>query len=153
LELRQLFESRVGAGGVVLVALDRTGFSARSFAGADFFSEVSRSDCLAGSLLGARRKNILVRAWNLEFAADVLTGLGHRVDAVLLLHQRIDEAPADGRVVDFCRTGESFLRLALHEGRSRHRFNAAGNGKFDLAGTDCARGGPDRIKSGGTKPV
>ena len=31
---------------------------------------------------------------------DVLGGLGHRVDAVLRLHQRIDEAPADGGVVD-----------------------------------------------------
>ena len=34
----------------------------------------------------------------LKFRRDVLAGLGHRIDAVLLLEQRIDEAPADGRV-------------------------------------------------------
>ena len=33
-------------------------------------------------------------------AATFSAGLRHRVDAVLLLHQRVDEAPADRRVVD-----------------------------------------------------
>ena len=35
-----------------------------------------------------------------EFGGDVLRGLGHRVDAILRLHQRVDEAPADRRVLD-----------------------------------------------------
>ena len=48
----------------------------------------------------------------------VLAGLGHRVDAVLLLHQRIDEAPADGGVVDLGVARERGFRLGQHERRA-----------------------------------
>ena len=53
----------------------------------------------------------------------------HRVDAVLRLHQRIDEAPADGGVVDLGRALERFRRLAHHERRAGHRFDAAGDAR------------------------
>ena len=79
LELRQLFECRLGAGMLVLVDLDRTAFAARHFDCNDLFSEKSGSDGLAGSLLRAQRKSVLVRSRDLEFLGDVLSGLRHRV--------------------------------------------------------------------------
>src|SRR6478672_9992660 len=49
----------------------------------------------ACALLRADRHRILVGARHLEFLGDVLAGFRHRIDAVLGLHQRIDEAPAN----------------------------------------------------------
>ena len=44
-------------------------------------------------------------------------------------------------------------RLAHHERRPRHRFDAAGNGKIDLAGPDRAAGSTNGIETGGAEPV
>ena len=41
----------------------------------------------------------------------------------------------------------------MHEGRARHRFDAAGDGELDLAGADRARGGADRLHARGAQPV
>ena len=51
------------------------------------------------------------------------------------------------------RARERFRRLAHHERRARHRFDAAGDGEVDLAGADRARGVADRIEAGGAEPV
>ena len=51
-------------------------------------------------VLAAHREGVLVGARHLKILGDVLAGLRHGIDAVLLLHQRVDEAPADRRVVD-----------------------------------------------------
>src|SRR6185437_2288209 len=64
-----------------------------------------------------------------------------------------DEAPADGGVVDFGLAREGLVGFALHERRPRHRFDAAGNGKFHLAGADRTRRGADRFHSGSTKTI
>ena len=48
----------------------------------------------------AQRQRSCRRALDLVVGGDVLGRLGHRVDAVRRLHQRVDEAPADGGVVD-----------------------------------------------------
>ena len=53
-----------------------------------------------GALLAAQREAVLVGARDVELRGDVLAGLGHRVDAVLLLQARVDEPPADRGVVD-----------------------------------------------------
>jgi len=42
----------------------------------------------------------------MEVGRDILTGLRHGIDAVLLLHQRVDEAPA-GRGVARERAAET----------------------------------------------
>ena len=39
-------------------------------------------------MLAAQREGVLVVAADLEILGDVLAGLRHRIDAVLLLHQR-----------------------------------------------------------------
>ena len=53
-----------------------------------------------GLVLAAHGERVLVGARHREILGDVLAGLRHGIDAVLLLHQRVDEAPADRRVVD-----------------------------------------------------
>ena len=64
----------------------------------------------AGALLAAQGEGVLVARRDLEVLGDVLGRLGHRLDAVLRLHDRVHEAPADG--------GVEHLRRAL-EGASR----------------------------------
>jgi hypothetical protein len=51
--------------------------------------------------LAAEREGVLVGAGDAEILGHVVGGLGHGVGPVGRLHRRIDEAPADGRVVDF----------------------------------------------------
>ena len=51
-------------------------------------------------LLARERERVLIRTAHAELDGDVFRGLRHRIDAVLTLHQRIDETPADGRVVN-----------------------------------------------------
>ena len=135
------------------VDLDGLALAAGNFDRDDFLGEVTGGDRLAGALLRADGKGVLIGARYLEIRRHVLAGLRHGVDAVLLLHQRVDEAPADGGVEDFGMAREGFLRLALHEGRPRHRFDATGNGKFHFAGTDGAGGGADRLQARGAEPV
>ena len=75
----------------------------------------------------------------LKSVGDVLGRLGHRVDAVLLLHQLVDEAPADGGVVDRVAARERALGLGHHERRAAHALDAAGDHQLGLAGLDRAR--------------
>jgi hypothetical protein len=49
--------------------------------------------------LAARGEGVLIGAGDAEILGHVVRRLGHGVGAVGLLHRRIDEAPADGRVV------------------------------------------------------
>ena len=90
---------------------------------------------------------------DVEVLGHVLAGLRHGIDAVLLLHQRIDEAPADGGVVDLGIAREGRLGLRHHEGRARHGFDAAGDHQLGLAGLDGAGGGDDRIHARAAQAV
>ena len=72
----------------------------------------------AGALLAsATRRHPGLRGRYLKILGHVLRRLGHGIDAVLLLHQRVDEAPADGGVVDLGLAGKGRVGLAHHEGR------------------------------------
>ena len=53
-----------------------------------------------GPLLASERVRVLVRARDAVLAGEVLRRLGHGVDAVLRLHHRVDEAPAERRVLE-----------------------------------------------------
>src|SRR3546814_4323683 len=55
---------------------------------------------LLGAHLAAIGEGVLVGARHLEGLRDIFARLGHRIGAVLRLHQAVDEAPAAGRVVD-----------------------------------------------------
>ena len=138
---------------LVLVDDDGPSLAARHRHRRDFLGEIAGRDRSACALLRADRHRILVGARHLEFLGDVLAGLRHRIDAVLRLHQRIDEAPANGGVVNLGRARERFRRLAHHEGRAGHGFDAAGNREIDFAGADRAARGADRIEARRTETI
>jgi len=71
----------------------------------------------------------------------------------LRFQERIDEAPADGGVVNFRRARKRFAGLAHDERRPRHRLDAAGNGEIHFAGADGARRIADRIEAGRAQPI
>ena len=102
---------------------------------------------LCGDRLQLRREShaVLRLALDLEFGGDVFGRLGHRIDAVQFLHQLVDEAPADGRVVDRVVAAECGLGLRHHERRAAHAFDAAGDHQLRLAALDGARCGADRV--------
>ena len=109
---------------------------------------------LAGALLRAQRKGVLVGARHLVFLGDVLAGLRHRIDAVLLLHQRIDEAPADA----WCRRSRrarwnASCALPMTSGARVIDSTPPAIDEVDLAGADRAGGIADRIEAGGAQPV
>src|SRR5882724_6874454 len=63
------------------------------------------------TLLAAQGKLVLIFARYAKAGGDVLARFGHRVHAVLLLEARVDEAPADRRVIDLGRPAESRIGL------------------------------------------
>src|SRR3546814_16495347 len=93
------------------------------------------------------------RAADLELLGDVLAVLRHGVGAVELLHLRIDEAPADGGVVDLGGAGEGGAGLGHHEGGPGHVLDAAGDRQAPFAGLDHAGGVVHRPPAGRAPPV
>jgi hypothetical protein len=84
---------------------------------------------------------------------DVLGGLGHRLDPVLLLDQRVHETPAERRVVQLGRPGKRALGLAEHERRPAHALDPAGDHQLRLARADRARSNPHRLHARAAQPV
>ena len=106
----------------------------------DFFSEKSGFLRRAGALLAAQREGVLVFAGDLVVHSDVIGGLRHGIHTVLLFHQRIDEAPADGGVLKFLATTESRICLTHDIGGAGHGFDAACESQLHLAASDSAEG-------------
>jgi hypothetical protein len=69
-------------------------------------------------VLAAHGECVLVGARHAKLFGDVLAGLRHGIDAILLLHQRVDEAPADGGVVDLGIARKGRVGLGHDEGRA-----------------------------------
>ena len=86
-----------------------------------------RSPSPRGALLAAIGEGVLIVARDVELFGDVLPGLRHRIHAVLRLHHRIDESPADGGVLDFMPCAKTLLGLAHNERCARHALHAPGN--------------------------
>jgi hypothetical protein len=111
----------------------------------DFFGKdagLLRRGCF---LLGAQSKAVLGSAIDLVLLRDVLRRFGHRRIPVHLDHARIREAPADSRIVDFRRSGESRRGLGHHEWGAAHALDAAGNGQRNLTGRNSPRGHGNRL--------
>ena len=102
-----------------------------------------RGHCLH---LAGQRHAVLRLTPNSEVGGDVLSRLGHGVHAVLLFHQFIDEAPADGGVVDRVAAAEGAVHLGHDKRGAAHALHAAGNHQAGLAGADGAGGGADRVQ-------
>ncbi len=119
----------------------------------DFQRESSRRLRRKRPLLAAQGEGILVRARDAEAFGDVLAGLRHRIHAVLLPDQRIDEAPAERRIRELQVARECGIGFGHHVRRAAHAFHAAGNQEIRLAAANGARGSRDRVESGTTQPV
>ncbi len=139
----------------MLVAFDqhRLALAALDRDGSDLAGE---EPCLLrrlGPHLAAIGEGVLIGAVDAELFGDILGGLRHRVDAILRLHQRVDEAPADGGVEELRLAREGLGRLAHHERRPGHALHPAGDDEIGLAGADGARRLPHRIEARAAQPV
>ena len=105
--------------------------------------------------LGLRTEGegVLIGPADRELLGDVLGRLGHRIDAVLGFHRRVDEAPADRRVVDLGVARKGALGLGHDEWRARHAFDAAGDHQLGLASPDRPRRSDDGVHAGAAQPV
>ncbi|EDT37272.1 hypothetical protein BamMEX5DRAFT_6952 [Burkholderia ambifaria MEX-5] len=132
---------------------DRIAFLLRNRDRHDFLGERAVLLRTCSLLLAAQREQILVGAADVVVDRDVLGRLGHRVHAMQLFHQRIDETPADRRIVDVGLARERAGGLAHHERRARHAFDATGHHQRGLARLDRARGHAHRIHPGTAQAV
>ena len=105
------------------------------------------------ALLRAQCHGVLVSARDIEVLRHVLSGFGHGVDAVLRLHQRVDEAPANGGVFHACCAREGAVGLAHDEGRARHAFHATGNHQFSFTRANGAPGHANGVQAGAAQAV
>ena len=84
----------------------------------------------------------------------LLGGLAQRVGAVQRLHARVDEAPAQRRVVHGdVAAREGLARLGHHQRRARHRLDPARDHQVGLAGGDGARAVDHRLQPRAAQPV
>ena len=83
--------------------------------------------------LAAVGEGVLIGAADLVLTGHILRGLAHRIDTVGRLHARIDETPAQHRVLEFHGTVEGTLGLAHDVGRAGHALDAARDHHVGLA--------------------
>ena len=152
LQLGELFEGRLGTG-VFVLADDRVALATLDGDGGDLAGEEAGGLGSAGLVLATEREAVLGVAGDLELLRDVLAGLRHGIGAVHRLHQPVDEAPADGGVVNLGSPGERFGGLALHERGAGHALDTAGQHEFGLAGADGTGGGADGVEAAAAKAV
>ncbi|MCY1240086.1 hypothetical protein D9M72_529150 [compost metagenome] len=138
---------------LVAVDDDRLALALRDRHRDDFLRQPTVRLRCGGLGLAADGKGVLVFAADAKIRRDVLASLGHRVDAVLLLHERVDKAPADGGVVDLGVAREGGICLRHDEGCTRHALDTASDHQFGFAGFDCPRRSDHRIHAGTAEPV
>ena len=105
------------------------------------------------ALLAPQRERILVGAADLEILRHVLRRLGHGIDTILRLHQRVDETPADRGVIDFALAAERLGRLALDERCPGHALHPPGDHQLRIPCPNGARRGADGIQARAAEAV
>jgi len=121
--------------------------------GSNLLAQAAGALCVGSALLAAKSEEILILARNMKFLGDDFAGFGHGVGAVFGLHQRVDEAPADGGVFEFRGAREGTVGFAHDEGGARHAFDAAGDSEVAFAGLDGARNGTDGVHAGAAEAI
>ena len=104
-------------------------------------------------MLAAQRKGILILAADVEFFGHDLYRFGHGIDAVLGLHQRIDEAPTDRRVLNLHATRKRCVCFAHNKWGAGHALHAAGDHQRGFAALEGARRDGYRIHAGTAEPI
>lgn len=84
---------------------------------------------------------------------DTLGCFWHGIDAVSGPHRRIDGAPSDCRIANFCIAGIGALGLGHDEGRAAHVFNPACDHQASITTADCACSCSDCIKAGAAQAI
>src|SRR5438270_11255731 len=121
--------------------------------GYNFLAHAAGANGPGGALLAAESEEILILAADVEFLGHDFAGFGHGVGAVLRFDERIDEAPADGGVLEFRGAGESAVGFAKDERGAGHTFDASCDDKVGFAGLDGARGDSYSIHAGTAEAV
>lgn len=103
--------------------------------------------------LGQQGEAVLVQTADSVPGRKVFGSFGHAVGAPGLRHPGVDEAPADGGVVNLGRAGEGGFGLGHHEGRAGHAFDAACDDDLRRAVADAAGGKDHGIKAGRAEAV
>ena len=104
--------------------------------------------------LRARREGILILAGDVELLGDVLAGLPHRGARVPLLIARVDEPPAERRVVERAVAARvRRVRLRSDQRRAGHRLDPAGDEEVTVAGDDRLAGTDNGREPRGAQPV
>jgi hypothetical protein len=103
----------------------------------DFLGQTAGSMRLAGRVWLRSAKASWSSRELMEILGDVLAVSGMESTPYCCLHHRIDEAPADGGVVDLGAAGKGRVGLGHDEGRAGHAFDAAGDHQICLAGLDA----------------
>jgi hypothetical protein len=131
----------------------RIALALRDSHGRDLVVETARFACGDRLALRGQRHAILRLPIDAIFLRDVLRGFRHRMRAVLLIEPLVDEAPADGRIVNLRMTAERRLGLRHHKGRTAHALHATCDHQFGFARLDGACGTAQRIHTGTTQTV
>src|SRR5690606_11342256 len=133
----------------VLRALPRTHLD-----GSEFIGETTCGGCGRGLAVARQREGVLLFTADEVLLRQVLRRLAHGLDAVLLAHARVDEAPAEGRVVHGeAAGGEALLGFRHGPRRAAHRLHAAGDVDVRLAELHGASGLRYRFQARAAQPV
>ncbi|MPM70561.1 hypothetical protein SDC9_117516 [bioreactor metagenome] len=138
---------------LVLTHDDRVALLLRQRHRHDFLGQITSGDGGCGLLLRGQRHAVLRVALDLEIVGHVLGRLGHGIHAVLLLHQLVDEAPADGGVIHRVIAAEGAFGLGHHERRAAHALHATGDHQRGLTGLDGTRGRAHGIQARSAQTV
>ena len=107
-----------------------------------------------GPLVAGQGKRVLTLAADGPTLDDVLGRLAHRVRVVHGRELRVQEPPAEGRVLELAGAAvPGALGLGHHVRRPGHRFDAAGNEHVAVVDRDRVSRRVDRLEAGATEPV
>ena len=112
--------------------------------------------CLLGGHrfeLARQRHAVLCLALDPKFNRHVFRCLRHAVHAILGLHERIDEPPANGGVIHGVLPPKRSFHFGHHKGCAAHAFHATRNHQPGLPGHDRTGGRTHRIQPRATQPV
>ena len=145
LEPGQRLGRGVGAGVLVAVDDDRLALASGDLDRHELVVEAAGLDGRDGALLALERERVLALAADAPALGHVLGGLAHRVRVVQLGQPRVDEPPAEGRVLELARAAVPGAgRLGHDVRRPGHRLDAAADEHVAVADGDGVRGAVDR---------